>query len=731
MLCCGKYHIFKRGQYRKMEKSYADLVNPHIGGIGHLLQATQPVVMWPHSSAVLFPVYTPGVVDTYLAETVHGFPINASSFMVDARQSEADPIRTFSGIDHDCEDMKCYKGEILLEDSNICVEYTAGEHSAYYRITFPANRWNSFRFNGNIAAGGRSGVQAGAMCGLQLDVRDNCIISGYTMHRPKVNCYFYIELSQKATKVKQDDSGALLSFAPSEKEFVLQVKAGLSYISVEQAGANMQTELGPLSFEQAVAATKQAWNQALGLIEVEGGTEDERIAFYTALYRVYGRMQNITEYGRYFGLDKKVHEDNQDFYINDGIWDTYRTAHPLQLILQESRQMDIINSYLRIYQTTGWLPSFPHLLGNLNTMLGKHATAMIVDTWQKGYRGFDIELAYEAMLKNADLSTKMTRSDGTITDFDLCYFEKGFYPALAPGEKEKYVSHPRARRQSVAATLENCYDDWCLAQIAKELGRDEDYQRLLQRGESYRNVYNPQTGFMSPRLEDGSWLEDFNPKLSGGQGGWDYYCECNAWVYTWHVQHRVDGLIELMGGKDIFCRRLDELFCEQYEVPKYTFLGQFPDSTGLVGQFCLGNEPSFHIPYLYNYGGQPWKTQRRVRELMRLWFPNSPFGYCGDEDGGALGGWFVFSAMGFYPTCPGKPVYDIGSPIFDRVKIHMENGKTFTIIANNQHAKHKYIQSARLNGKEYNSPQLQHADLVCGGTLELDMDKRPNKSWGV
>ena len=715
----------------KSTVNFADLVNPHIGGIGHLLQATQPVVMWPHSMAVVYPLYTPGVVDNYLAETVHGFPINLSSFMVDARAEESDEIRSFSCIDHDCEDMKCYRGELLLEDSGILVQYTAGERSAYYRITFPANSWNTFRFNGMLALEGRGAPRAGAVYGLKLDVKDNCILSGNTLQRSKVDGYFYVELSDKAEKTTKDDECAILSFAPSEKEFILEVKAGWSFISVDQAKTNMKSEIGSITFDQAVEATKKAWNDALGLIEVEGGTKDERIAFYTALYRVYGRMQNISENGCYFGYDKKVHEDPQDFYVNDGIWDTYRTAHPLQLILQEGRQMDIINSYLRIYKTTGWLPSFPHLTGNSNGMLGKHATAMIVDSWRKGYKGFDINLAYEAMLKNADLATKMTRTDGVISGFDQCYFDNGFYPALPEGAVERYVSDPFERRQSVAATLENCYDDWCLAQIAKELGKEDDYERLLTRGENYRNVYNPETGFMAPKYADGSWVENFDPKLSGGQGGRAYFAECNAWTYTWHVQHRIDGLIELMGGGDVFCDRLDQLFREQYDTSKFTFLGQFPDSTGLVGQFCMGNEPSFHIPYMYNYGGQPWKTQRRVRELMRVWFPNSPLGICGDEDGGAMSGWFVFSAMGFYPTCPGKPVYDIGSPLFDKVIIHMENGKSFSVIAKNQDPKNKYIQSAKLNSEIYNSPWIDHADLVNGGTLELTMGNRPNKSWGV
>lgn len=701
--------------------SYADKVNPHIGRIGHLLQATQPAVMRPHGMAVIVPVYTPGVTDNFLTETIHGFPLGAAGFFPDTCTGE---LRLSSVYDHDREDIRCYRGDVFLEGNRVQVEYTAHKHALLYKITFPENASGRIAFQ-SLKGGGR-GMQTQLTAG-EWSV-EGAVLKGTASG--SVPHYCHIVCSRAPVRTEEQGELAVAYFEAGEP---VELRVGLSYISADQARANLEAELMGVSFLQAVDSCKEAWEQALGAVEVKGGTEDEQAAFYTALYRMMNRMQNISEYGRYYSAyDGTVHDnEGHDFYVNDGIWDTYRCAHPLQLLLQPNRQMDMIHSYLRMYSQNGWLPSFPHLDGNHNIMVGKHATAMITDTWLKGYRDFDIHLAYEAMLKNADEATKMPWTGGNASDFDHCYFEKGFFPALAEGEEETLPAHPFERRQSVAVTLEVCYDDWCLAQIAKELGHEEDYRRLSARAENYRKLYHPDTGFMSPRLMDGSWVPDFNPKLSGGQGGRAYFAECNSWIYTWHVQHQIEGLIQLMGGKDIFCKRLDQLFREQYEVPKYTFLGQFPDSTGLMGQFCMGNEPSFHIPYLYNYAGQPWKTQRRLREIMRLWFTNSPFGICGDEDGGAMSAWFAFSAMGLYPVCPGKPVYDIGSPIFDETAIHLENGNTFRIVAHNQSPRHKYIHAAALNGKNHTVPRLDHAALAAGGTLELTMGLEPNKDWGV
>jgi len=277
--------------------------------------------------------------------------------------------------------------------------------------------------------------------------------------------------------------------------------------------------------------------------------------------------------------------------------------------------------------------------------------------------------------------------------------------------------------------MENAYDDWCVAQLAKALGKVDDYDHFMQRSRNWANLYNADLGLVAPKDRDGNWVEGFDPKLGGGLGGRDYFAEMNAWTYTFHVQHDVRHLIDLIGGREAFGSKLDALFAEQYGADKFVFLGQFPDATGLIGQYAQGNEPSFHIPYLYAYAGQPWKTQRRVRQIMDVWYGDQPLGLPGDDDGGAMSSWYVLSAIGFFPVCPGSPVYVIGSPIFDEIRIEVGAEKWFTISARNVSAQNKYIQSAILNGDPLDRAWFTHADLASGGSLELQMGPPPNREW--
>jgi predicted alpha-1,2-mannosidase len=443
-------------------------------------------------------------------------------------------------------------------------------------------------------------------------------------------------------------------------------------------------------------------------------------------------MTDITEDGRYFsGYDYAVHDANgHDFYIDDGLWDTYRSLHPLQLLLDGWQQEDMVRSYLRMYEQGGWLPSFPSAAGEQAVMIGHHAAAFILDVYAKGYRDFDVEEAYAAMRKSATQATMLPWSRGPLTNLDRVYFDKGFFPALAAGESETVPEVTPERRQAVSVTLENSYDDWCIAQLAKALGKRSDEAYFNKLAHNYENLFNPSIGLMAPKSADGQWVKDFDPKLGGGQGGRDYSTEMNTWLYTFSVQQDISGLIHLMGGRDAFNAKLDRLFVEQYGTSKFQFLSQFPDATGLVGLYAQGNEPSFHVPYLYDFSGQPWKTQQRVRQLMDVWYGDGPLGIPGDDDGGATSSWFVFSAIGFYPVCPGSPVYEIGSPIFEKSTIRMKGGKEFTIIANHVSPRNKYIQSALLNGKPLNKPWFRHSDIAKGGALILEMGDRPNKEWG-
>jgi predicted alpha-1,2-mannosidase len=391
-----------------------------------------------------------------------------------------------------------------------------------------------------------------------------------------------------------------------------------------------------------------------------------------------------------------------------------------------------------MYEQTGLMPNIPSLTGDSPVMIGFHSAALFADAATKGL-DLDYEKAYEGIRKNAmEQSILPWVCNQELTDLDKHYIENGYLPGLKPGETETFPEvHEFERRQSVAVTLEHCYDDWCAAQLAKKLGKTDDYNMFMRRAERYKQSYNKETGFMAPRDAGGDWI-DIDPMWGGGQGGRDYYTENNAWTYTWSVFHDVPGLIELMGGEKAAEKKLDELFTTgvrdiNTKVPiiKYTYMAQFPDATGLMGQFAMGNEPDFHIPYIYCYCKAAWKAQKRIRDLLDIWFTNSPTGICGDEDGGAMSSFYVFSAMGFYPLCPGKDEYIIGSPIFDSMELTLSGGAVFKVKADGAGCGARYIQNAALNGKPLNSPILKHADIAAGGVLELTMGRRPNRAWGI
>jgi len=725
----------------QQERKPVDYVVPNIGGIGQLLTATVPLVQYPYGMARLAPVTTPGITDRYLADKIFGFPAGPALLMASVGAQGASPDDYASEFDHDFEVSTPYYYEADLLTWGIKAEITASQEAAFYRFTFPADEHAhlmlSLAKDGKLASYGDRAVGGSE--------RVNSPIGKAPADGKETRGYFYAEFStpfkswQFLTDGKASHSAevsgdriAFVSDAPTNPGEQIGVRVGLSYISVEQARHNLEREIPEWDFDGVKEKARATWNHALGAIHIEGGDERQRTIFYTALYRSLGRMTDITEEGRYFsGYDHSVHEAaGHDFYVDDGLWDTYRSLHPLQLLLDAHRQEDMVRSYLRMYEQSGWLPSFPSVAGEQAVMIGHHAAEVILDTYAKGYRDFNVEEAYAALRKNATEATMIPWSRGPLTSIDRVYFDQGFVPALAWGEKETVPEVGWERRQAVSVTIENSYDDWAVAQLAGALGKKQDAAYFTKLANNYKNVFNPAIGFMAPRSADGAWVDHFDPKRGGGLGGRDYFTEVNSWLYTFGVQHDVAGLIELFGGRERFNAKLDQLFVEQYGGAKYEFLGQFPDATGLVGQYAQGNEPSFHIPYLYNFSGQPWKTQRRVRQLMDVWYGDGPLGIPGDDDGGAMSSWYVFSAMGFYPVCPGSAVYEIGSPLFAWTAIRMGNGRDFTIIANHVSAQNKYIQSATLNGKPLGRPWFRHQDIAEGGTLALEMGNRPNKQWG-
>ena len=547
-----------------------------------------------------------------------------------------------------------------------------------------------------------------------------------------MKAFVYGEFSSPVTfKVETaGDKSRVVVVGQGAKE--LEFRYGISFISVEQAKKNLQHEIPAWGFDRVRDAAKARWNEALGSISVEGGTESQRRVFYTALYRCFERMINITEDGRYYsGFDHRVHEDPRPFYVDNWLWDTFRALEPLQTLLNPDVEADKIQSYVRMYQQSGIMPTFALASGNYACMNGNHAAPWIADAWFKGVRNFDLAVAYDGVRKRSLEITMLPWSLEPKGPLDEFYAAHGYMPALRPGEKETDAHvHPFEKRQPVPVTLENSFDDWNIAQLARVLKKPEDEKLFLNRAANYRNLYRADKGLMWPKDADGKWIEPLDPKFGGGMGGRDYYDENNGYTYTWDVMHDFGGLIALMGGERKAEENLDQLFREPLDRSKYEFQAKFPDSTSMAGQFSMGNEPSFAIPYIYNRVGAPWKTQKRVRMLLESFFTDTLQGIPGDEDGGGMSAFVVFSMMGFYPVTPGIPTYDVGSPVFDKATIHLKNGKEFVILAHNNSHENKYVQSIRLNGKALNQVWFRHADIANGGTLEVTMGNVPNTQLG-
>jgi len=631
--------------------------------------------------------------------------------------------------DHDQEILKPNYYKTYFVDSEIKTEFVPGKKAGYFKFQFPDKGIKKLKFHVNHSGLWRQG-KGNSIIGIEEFGGMKAYV--YGEFDTDVKIVFDKEIIvNKRRNTSREQANAWVTLTDNSKNLV-GFKYAISYISVKQAKINLEKEIPDWNFNVLKNQASLIWNKKLRQIKVEGGTEAQRNVFYTSLYRYYERMVNITEDGKYFSAyDHTVHSDDRPFYTDDWVWDTYLAQHPLRMILSPEMEADMLQSYVRMYEEGGWMPQFPILYMDKPAMHGFHSTIVFLDAYRKGIRNFDVEKAYEGMKKNATDATMIPWVNGPKTELDDFYREKGYFPSLKPGEKEFVEKvHWFERRQSVAITLAHSYDDWALGQIALELDKKEDFEYYNGQATNYRNLYQSKNGLMMPKDSDGNWI-DIDPKFDGGPGGRDYYDENNGYTYAWQAQQDIHGLIDLMGGREQFMVNLDQLFREGLGRTKYQFYALFADSSGMVGQFSMGNEPSFHIPYLYNYAGAPWKTQKRVRFLLDAWFQDSIFGIPGDEDGGAMTSWAVFSSMGFYPVTPGLPIYNIGSPVFKKISIDLNNGKTFTIIANNASKKNKYIQSAKLNGKIYEKVWFTHEDILKGATLELEMGEYPNKEWGA
>ena len=705
---------------------YTQYVNTNIGTIGHLLQSTAPNVQSPHGAAVVAPVFRMGMKDRYNSDKIFGFAAGCTTVTPTVCGDTPDFMKTASVFDHDCEVARPDHYEVLLEDGNIKERHTASKNYGIFEFTYESaesayvvlytKECSAYRYeNGRIYLTGSQNGGRDAYISAMFDVSSAVSVAEYDVSVPNG---YKPEIAEKAKAI-------LVKF----DQAIVTIPFVLSALGFESLDECYENEAKGKGYDDVLAECKAAWNEVLGKIRVEGGDEARKRVFYTAVYRATSRMHNYSVNGKYFGFDKQIHDDEgYAYHCDDGIWDTFRGMHPLQLIIEPKVHRDTIESYLRMYKESGWLPRFPYLGGNVPCMIGHHTVSILAESAAKGVE-FDLELAYEAAYKNATKRTMLPWKDGEAEELTQCYYDNGFFPGLEEDEEETCDKvHEFENRQSVAVTIEHSYDDWCVAQLAARLGKHDEAAFFLKRAMNYKKLYDEKIGFFHPRKIDGSFTEKYNPKFCGGQGGRMYYAENNAYIYNFGAQHDMEGTVELMGGKEAFAEKLDNLYVEQYDgVLKSTFLMQYPDATGLMGQFCMGNEPSFHIPYLYNYCGQAYKTQRKIHELIDLWFTDSPLGICGDEDGGAMSAFLVFSAMGFYPVNPASAEYDLGSPIFDRIEMDLPNGKTFTVRADGASQKAKYIQAASINGEELTAPKFTHAQMMEGGELVLTMGKRPNK----
>jgi predicted alpha-1,2-mannosidase len=594
------------------------------------------------------------------------------------------------------------------QSRRVKAEVTASDHCGYLRFTFPSSTPM-----GILVEATRPGV-----AGYVEINRERREIVGYNPDRmdahlgpltlPNFKGYFVVQFDQpfstassyegsrvnwKVFSVSGRNVGAYVGFA-SNADHQLQVKIGTSFISIDQARANLEKEIPGWGFDDVVAALKGIWNAKLGLIEIEGASDDQRTIFYTGLYRALLYPRLFSEYGRYYSaFDDKIH--NGVAYTDYSLWDTFRAEHSLLTLLTPERVDEMVQALLQDYQEGGWMPKWPNP-SYTNIMIATHADAVVAEAIDKGFHGFDYNLAYEAAHKDA-----MKPPDGDTTRKWLDREPHTPYEARAGLTYSKKLGYVPANKTAEAAssTLEDAYDDYAVAEIAKAVGKESDYHFFLKRSLNYGSLFNRETGFMQARNSDGSWAA---PDV-----GWT---EGDKWAYTWAVMHDIPGLIGLMGGPNTFNRKLDEHFSG--------------------GHNKHDNEPSHHYPYLYDYSGQPWKTQAKVREIEAQAYSNTPSGVLGNEDCGQMSAWYIFSAMGFYPVNPVSGDYMIGSPLFQKVTLHLATGKTLVISAPANSERNIYIQSAELNGQPLTIPVLSWAQIQPGGTLTFDMGPDPSK-WGT
>jgi predicted alpha-1,2-mannosidase len=701
------------------EKTPVDYVNPYMGNISILLVPTFPTIHLPNSMLRVYPER-----GDFTGDLINGLPLivtshrGSSAFKLSPYQGDEAGIKLVIAYSYDNEKIKPYLYSVRLDEQQTDVRFAPSHQSAVYEISFTRDKPTYLILNT------ANGVLK----------TDGNVVSGYQNLNIDTRVFIWLETEQLPEKATIERSYVKLYFGDKARQ--IKVRYGISFISEDQAKQNLQREIKNYDLDAVANAGRKIWNETLGKIYVNDDNENNKTIFYTSLYRCFERPVNMSEDGKYFSaFDGKVHNDEgQPFYTDDWIWDTYRAAHPLRILINPEGELNIIRSYILMAEQMDklWMPTFPEVTGDSRRMNCNHAVATVADAYAKGLTDFDLKKAFLACKQAIEEKTLAPWSGKPAGLLDEFYKKNGYFPALANGEKETVPEvNASEKRQPVAVTLGTSYDEWCLSQLAKYLGDDNSYKYYLKKSYNYRNIFNPETHFFHPKDKDGNFIQPFDYRFTGGQGVRDAYDENNGWIYRWDVQHNIPDLIKLIGGNEKFCKALDDMFREPLGRSKFEFYAQLPDQTGNIGQFSMANEPALHIPYLYNYAGEPWKTQKRIRSLLTDWFRNDLMGVPGDEDGGGMSSFVVFSSIGFYPVTPGVPAYSIGSPLFSDVKIQLGNGKTFEIVAENCSAENKYIQSAVLNGKNWNQTWFFHDDIKNGGKLVLELGNKPNYSWGL
>ena len=607
-----------------------------------------------------------------------------------------------------------------LDRYGVDAELTATPRTGFHRYTFPAT--DSARVLINLF----DGIGWDAAKELRMVAVNDSTVEGYRLSKgwaPDDRVYFVAEFSRPfksltvyadttlvpATNGKPEQTAVMphsygiLDFGPMPEGGRIEARVGISGVSVSGAKVNLVAEAEGRSFDETRAAARQAWNDLLGHMSVETDDTARLRTFYTAVYHASffpAIFNDVT--GQYRGADGFLYEDTTDTYTIFSLWDTYRSANPLYTITAPERVGDFVNTFIRIFEQQGKVPVW-HLAGNeTDCMVGFGSVQVIADAILKGIPGFDVEKAYHAIVSYAKLDERGLKQ----------IREKGYIPA--DGEWE-----------SVAKALEYCISDWSIAQVAKKLGKQEDYEYFIERSKNYRHYFDTTDRFMKGKLADGSWRTPFNPDYSTHRG--DDFCEGNAWQYTWMVPHDFEGLFALFPSPEAAEAKLDSTFTVPYDGGP----NASPDISGLIGQYAQGNEPNHSTIYAYAYLGKQWKTAKLARQIMDEFFTDAPDGLCGNEDAGQMSAWYVFNALGFYPANPANGAFVLGSPVFDKVTFPVSGGKTFTVIAENNGPQNIYIQSASLNGKPYTKAYITYRDIMDGGELKLVMGPHPNEAFGA